>query len=88
LNTNGTKPIDHKLIDKYLYRAFGCIGISDVERRDRNVTFHSWRHAFDTYTRPNVKDWNSPETEATVFSRKKPMIQYSNLFSGRKEQQH
>jgi integrase len=55
-NSSGTKPIDHKLIDKYLYRALSSIGINAEERLSRNITFHSWRHAFDTYTRPHVSD--------------------------------
>ena len=47
-NSLGTKPVDHKLIAKRLYAALSQIGIDERERRKRNITFHSWRHAFNT----------------------------------------
>jgi len=47
----GKKPIYYKTITSGLYTAMGNIGISDAERRERNITFHSWRHFFNTTLR-------------------------------------
>lgn len=46
-------PVDHKTILETLYAAFEKIGITDEERRERNITFHSWRHFFVTNGRRN-----------------------------------
>ena len=50
------KPIDHKIIAKWLYRSFERIGITPEERKERNITFHSWRHFFNSICRVNVPD--------------------------------
>ena len=50
------KPIDSKKINEVLYVAFEKIGISDELRRERNVTFHSWRHLFNSFLRTRVPD--------------------------------
>ena len=50
------KPIDHKIIAKWLYRSFERIGITPEERKDRNITFHSWRHFFNSFCRTKVPD--------------------------------
>ncbi len=34
-----------------LYKALKKIGIDEAERKKRNITFHSWRHFFNTYCR-------------------------------------
>ena len=49
-------PIDHKTVAEKLYDAFKAIGIPEQERRLRNVTFHSWRHFFNTMLRTRVPD--------------------------------
>jgi integrase len=49
-------PIDHKTVAEKLYGAFDAIGIPEQERRLRNVTFHSWRHFFNTMMRTRVPD--------------------------------
>jgi integrase len=41
-------PIDHKLIYKHFYRALEIIGIAKQSRKERNITFHSYRHGFNT----------------------------------------
>jgi integrase len=38
------KPFSHKQINKDFYEMLEKIGISDAERRDINIVFHSWRH--------------------------------------------
>ena len=50
------KPIDHKTIYEVLYKAFAAIGITEGERRRRNITFHGWRHYLNTYMRGKVAD--------------------------------
>jgi integrase len=44
----GTKPIDHKTVYKQFYKALDNIGISNTMRNERNITFHSYRHLFNT----------------------------------------
>jgi integrase len=46
-NDNGT-PMDHKTIYRYFYDALDSIGIPLEIRRMRNITFHSYRHTFNT----------------------------------------
>ncbi|HNR88564.1 MAG TPA: tyrosine-type recombinase/integrase [Spirochaetota bacterium] len=42
------KPAESKVFIRALYTALGSIGITDQERRERNITFHSWRHWFNS----------------------------------------
>ena len=50
---DGAKPYPDNYILKYLYEALDKIGISEDERKERNITFHSFRHFFNTYCRAN-----------------------------------
>ncbi|MCD6398238.1 MAG: tyrosine-type recombinase/integrase [Spirochaetaceae bacterium] len=43
-STDGKKPIDHKAIQKWLYRALANINIDSDKRKNMNLSFHSWRH--------------------------------------------
>lgn len=43
------KPIGSAICWKSLYYALEQIGIREAERKERNITFHSWRHFFSTY---------------------------------------
>ncbi len=43
-----SKPIEGKLVSKSLYAALEEIGINDEVRREKNITFHSWRHWFNS----------------------------------------
>ena len=38
------KPAEPIYFSRTLYRALELIGIDDAKRRERNITFHSWRH--------------------------------------------
>ena len=49
-------PIRGELILKALYKAFENIGIISEEREERNITFHSWRHFYNTLMRGKVHD--------------------------------
>jgi len=50
------KPIRNELILKTLYRALENIGISPQERKERNITFHSWRHWYNSIMRGKIHD--------------------------------
>jgi len=39
-----------------LYKALEKIGIGEEERQKRNITFHSWRHFFNSTMRSRVPD--------------------------------
>ena len=45
------KPMTATHIVKYLYKTQQCIGISEAERKQRNLVFHSWRHTLNTVLR-------------------------------------
>ena len=49
-------PIYCKVIQKYFYQALTKIGITEKERKYRNITFHSWRHYFNSFMRYKVPD--------------------------------
>jgi integrase len=53
----GVTPIRSELIERQLNKALERIGIDDVTRRKRNLTFHAWRHFFNTFLRmANIAD--------------------------------
>ena len=51
--TNGVTPISNHTVTGCLYKALEKIGINSDERKERNITFHSWRHFFNTTLRSN-----------------------------------
>jgi integrase len=53
----GKSPIGRRRVLQTLYAAFENIGINCNERKRRNITFHSWRHFFNTTLRmANIAD--------------------------------
>lgn len=44
-------PVSSQLIAKWFKEALEAIGISSEEQRNRNITFHSLRHGYATFTR-------------------------------------
>jgi integrase len=53
----GVAPIRSELMERQLNTALGRIGIDDATRKERNLTFHAWRHFFNTFLRmANVVD--------------------------------
>ena len=50
-------PIYYKMIRKVLYTAFESIGISTEMRKKRNVTFHSWRHWYNSNMRGKIPEF-------------------------------
>ena len=45
---NGRTPIDHKMVYRHFWHALSKIGINNELRKERNVSFHSYRHTFNT----------------------------------------
>lgn len=45
------KPISYFLITNKFYKALENIGIDKTQRKSRNITFHSWRHYFNSKLR-------------------------------------
>lgn len=56
IDSDRYKPIRNEIILKALYKAFERIGISPEERKRRNITFHSWRHFYNTIMRGKIHD--------------------------------
>lgn len=42
------RPADDKFFSKSLYQALKQIGITEQKRLERNITFHSWRHWYNS----------------------------------------
>jgi len=51
-----SSPIEHNVILAVLYRALKAIGVTKEIRKSRNITFHSWRHFFNSICRAKVPD--------------------------------
>ncbi len=45
-STKENQPMDQKFLIKGLFEVLKNIGISDEERQERNIVFHSWRHRY------------------------------------------
>jgi integrase len=55
--TNGDSPCTGNRVTDALYAALAEIGIPDIDRRERNIVFHSWRKFLNTWLRSqNVSD--------------------------------
>jgi len=50
------KPISDSAIRRSLYRALFEIGISEGEREKRELSFHTWRHTFNSLMRGKIHD--------------------------------
>jgi len=53
---NARTPIRNEIITSKLYKAFEKIGISPENRRERNITFHSWRYFYNSLMRGKIHD--------------------------------
>ena len=49
----GKTPVHSDTMRRSLFKALKVIGISDEQRRERNLSFHSWRHYLNTTLRSN-----------------------------------
>jgi integrase len=50
-NTRGETPVHEDPLLGSFYGALEKIGIDEAGRKERNITFHSWRHFFNTFLR-------------------------------------
>lgn len=50
-DTESTGPMCDRTLTRAFYEALGMIGIDEPTRKDRNITFHGWRHFFNTFLR-------------------------------------
>jgi integrase len=53
---NRKTPIRGKIVLNALYQALENIGITVEERKERNITFHSWRHFYNSLLRGKIHD--------------------------------
>lgn len=54
---DGITPVSTDRLPDDLYRALARMGIDENQRRERNITYHSWRHFFNTTLRAgNISD--------------------------------
>lgn len=48
---HGQTPMVDRMLVRAFYDALESIGIDEAVRKERNITFHGWRHFFNTYLR-------------------------------------
>ena len=53
---DGRVPIAPNLATLDLHRALGMLGMSEEEQKQRNITFHGWRHFYNSLLRGEVTD--------------------------------
>ena len=70
------KPYSHKQVNKDFYAMLEKIGISDVERKDVNIVFHSWRH----YGAKHLAEVTDRNTGMAILGHKTPDLfdRYAN----------
>ncbi|GHV55238.1 recombinase [Spirochaetia bacterium] len=49
----GETPVDHSIVYKWFRRALEHIGVTEEKRKERNLSFHSWRHYVNSQLRAN-----------------------------------
>jgi integrase len=77
----GTFPIKDHLIRKHFDHALEKIGISYDEKLNRNLSFHAWRHFFNTLLRmSNVSD---SKVQSVTGHRSKSMTELYTHFDTR-----
>ena len=54
--SDGASPVYGELFPTALYRALEAMGVDKNQREDRHITFHSWRHFFNSLCRGQVDD--------------------------------
>jgi len=73
---NKEKPYSHKQINKEFYLMLKELGISEAERTDLNIVFHSWRH----YGAKHLAENTDRNTGMAILGHKTPNLfdRYSN----------
>lgn len=52
--STNNKPIYHKTVGKNFAKALSRIGINEIKRKERGLTFHSLRHLANSYFNDNL----------------------------------
>ena len=65
--TRGEQPCTGNRVTEWLYRPMRNVGITDEERIERNIKFHSWRKFANTYWRGK----GVPDAEIRAVTRHK-----------------
>jgi integrase len=77
----GRSPVSPERINRGYEKALGHIGISHEERLERNLSFHAWRHFFNTVLRmENVTD---AKVQSVTGHRTKKMTDHYTHFDTR-----
>ncbi|WP_010260622.1 tyrosine-type recombinase/integrase [Treponema primitia] len=75
--SNGKQPYDHKTVYRYFWQALGKIGIKPDIKEKRNISFHSYRHTFNTLL---LESGMNPETVRLITGHSAKMTaHYSHL---------
>jgi len=77
----GKTPIPYTRIRDHFQRALIRIGISDEERKNRNLTFHSWRHFLNTLLR--MSDVSDSKVQSVTGHRSMQMTNHYTHFDTR-----
>jgi integrase len=74
----GVTPIRSETLQRQYNKALERIGIDNAERKKRNLTFHAWRHFFNTFLRvKNIAD--SKVQSVTGHLTKKQLDHYTHF---------
>jgi integrase len=77
----GNTPVTMERINRGFEKALGNIGIDHVERLKRNLSFHAWRHFFNTVLRMN--NVTDAKVQSVTGHRSKKMTDHYTHFDTR-----
>jgi integrase len=77
----GAAPVTMERINRGFEKALGNIGISHTERLERNLSFHAWRHFFNTVLRMN--DVTDAKVQSVTGHRSRKMTDHYTHFDTR-----
>jgi integrase len=77
----GSTPVTMERINRAFEKALGNIGIGHTERLKRNLSFHAWRHFFNTVLRMN--DVTDAKVQSVTGHRSKKMTDHYTHFDTR-----
>jgi integrase len=77
----GNAPVTMERINRGFEKALGNIGITHEERLERNLSFHAWRHFFNTVLRMN--NVTDAKVQSVTGHRSKKMTDHYTHFDTR-----
>ena len=78
----GNMPVKDERLRRSFDRALECIGINRAEKKERNLTFHSWRHFLNTLLR--MSDVADSKVQSVTGHRSMKMTDHYTHFDTRK----